>query len=77
LKRHVKGHANQLAENATDRQSLHEKSDQLRTDFDNFVNQELARQREMLDDNQQAPKVPANQESLERLQVSVEYQGRL
>ena len=28
----------------------------------------------MLDDNQQATKVPANQESLERLQVSVEHE---
>jgi len=68
LKRQVKGHTNQLGENASDRQSLHEKHDQLRTDFDNYVNQELARQRTMLDDNQQSTKVPANQEALERLQ---------
>jgi len=53
-----------LRELAGRNKELSDELDQYRRDTD----RELARQRTMLDDNQQSTKVPANQEALERLQ---------
>ena len=74
LKRQVKGHTTQLASNDTDRQSLHENHNQLKSDFDNYVkSQELERQRELLNDKQQNQPPAVEHESLERLQVKFTF----
>ena len=70
LKRTVKEHSGRLSEGDQNHKQLANHHTQLRTDFDKYVqNQELERQRTMLQEKPEPSKV-VEQETIERLQVN-------